>query len=234
MFRAGLNILWLSLLMAGCAPFSSWMPTDSFRDPPYAKGEVVEGKYRTQSCGMCTTGSTGESAFFLGSSKYYIKDVGGQAEEILARIQKKEGWKSLGKNYSGDEKFFSPVRIFLISVDPIVIVTVPWAYKSKLDTPLTQHNLFEEGNAFSETDYSQASTSNYPLHWAKHLQMPIEVRRSLPVGTVQARVITADRDMAIVLPADSAGATAVELGRYSLMFSRAPDGKVLTSFKLKQ
>jgi hypothetical protein len=178
---------------------------------------------------MCPTGGASESAFFLGNKKYDEKDVGEKAVEFLMSIAEKEGWQNVGKSFVGDDQFFSPNRVFLISIDPIVVIAIPWEYKTKPNSPFALHDLFVEGEKFSEADYRQSSLSYIPLYWGKNLRIPVEIRRSLPAGTVQARVITSDYDSPVVIPLGSGKGSTVELGAYRLLFDRAPDGKVLTS-----
>jgi hypothetical protein len=226
-----LNILaaaCLSIALSACAALESWKPDDRYRELPYAQGKLVEAKYTRHSCAMCPTGSTGESAYFLGDKRYAIQDVGPQAERLIVAIQKKEGWQKLGTNFYKEDRYFSPIRILLISIDPIVVVTVPWQHKTNLHTGFAEHNLLEEANSFSQTVYQGNNYTFIPLYWPRNLDMPIEIRHSLPAGVSQARVVTANRDTTTVI---RDGRTVVELDAYRLVFNRAADGKVLTSFE---
>lgn len=217
----------LPVVLAGCNALGPWESNDAHKETPYAQGKVAESKFKRQRCLMCPTGSTSESAYFSGYRKYTVEDAGARAEALLAVTENTKGWIKAGKSYDGSDKYFSPVRIFLVSIDPIVVVTFPWTYKAYSDKKPDWHAVSEETHAFHEMDYR--SNRYFPQYHARHLRLPIEIRTSLPVNTTHARVITIDRDTTVVIGTDGAKATAVELGAYRLIFTRAADGKVLTS-----
>lgn len=219
----------LLVLLTGCSALAPWETNDSHKEVPYAHGRLVESKYKVVRCMMCPTGSKSETAYFSGFRKYSIEEIGKKAEALLAVTEHTDGWIKADETYDGRDRYFSPVRIFLVSIDPIVVVTFPWTYRAFSEKKPNWHAVSEEGHAFHEIE--RGRNRYFPQYHASHLRMPVEIRTTLPAGTTRARVITIDRDTVVAIGPHGASATAVDLGAYRLLFTRADDGKVLTSFE---
>jgi len=180
---------------------------------------------------MCPTYGTSESAFFSGSKKYYLKDVGKKAEDLLTPIRQREGWQKHWDMAYKTDRYFSPLRIILVSVDPIIMLMVPWTYQTALTDNYSAYDLHQETDKFEDKDYHGKFT--FVESYTDTLMLiPIEFRDTLPVGTVQARVIMADFDKTTNIPPQAGSRTVVALPTYKLILTRTEDSKVLITFEL--
>ena len=178
---------------------------------------------------MCTTGSMSEGAFFEGRNKYYEKDIGEHASKLIMKLVVKEKWLSIGKGFTGNENFFAPIRIFVPSIDPLVVVTIPWNYKTKINSSSVLNDLFKEGRDFNELHSKGSKHTYFMQHWATNIRIPIEIRSSLPATATQARVIADGFDLTTEIPSLGEENRSLSLGNQTLVFTRVP-GKIELNF----
>lgn len=229
----GVLVLGCTLLFSGCASRSDWKPLEPYADRPYAHGTLVQIKFRSSNCTMCTTGSSSESAFFAGEEKYDRRDIGADALALLQGAIPKTQWTPIGKNYQGQDRFFLPIRVFVASLDPLIIMTIPWHYKTGRPSPVGDLSSSDEVSAFANYDddgRALGQSNHIPQYWPKELNVAFELRGTLPRQATQVRVIAKGFDQTIDVPATANRAVTLEVQGKRLHFTRADGGKVLLSF----
>lgn len=223
----------LYTLISGCAiTYGKWTPYDGSKELPYARGDVVEVDYRSHPCAMCVTGNNGEIAYFLKNKchnsvdffrkKYNIKDIFSDAEKLLIKAIPKEKWISLEKTFVNTDRYFYPARVFIPSIEPMVILIVPWDQynfkKIKSDTGY----IVDETQKFYEYEKINDKESNRLKHieigWPSELHIPLELRRSVPFLPKQVRMVSYEFDKTIEIQSTKNIKSDILLGNYKVNF----------------
>lgn len=201
-----------SALVSGCG---IWRPYDGFKDPPYAKGQLVEAQHKINQCHWCKSGGYGDSAYFpkencsngmsSSSQMYDIEKIFKDADKLLAQAIPKEKWIFTRKTFVGTDRYFYPARVFIPSIDPLTLIIIPWdKYDLKRILDHSSH-ILDITQKYYEFEYIDKSKSNLQkrivIGWPSELFIPLEVRGSLPVIPEQLRVIAKGFDKTITIPA---------------------------------
>lgn len=118
-----------AMMAGGCAAFDPWKPSGQWKDPPFAYGKKAAPMYRRHTCMMCPTGESTEQAFMADGRTFYKNAV---SEEAAALVLKSSGaqWTVRDKAYDGTPRLFAPLRIIVASLEPLVVMTIPWSYQT--------------------------------------------------------------------------------------------------------
>lgn len=220
-------------LISGCAiTYGKWTPYDGSKELPYAQGNIVEAKYRSRPCAMCVTGNNGEVAYFASkkcsnssdfyNKKYNIKDIFSDAQTLLEKSIPKDKWIFTGKTFVKTDRYFYPIRVFIPSIDPMVLAIVPWDQynlnKVKSDTGY----IVDEAQKFYEFEKIDEKRSNRLKHieigWPSELHIPFELRRSLPFLPEQVRIVSYDFDKTIKIQSTTNTDSGIEFKNYKIKF----------------
>ncbi|MES2016192.1 MAG: hypothetical protein V4484_06810 [Pseudomonadota bacterium] len=215
-------LLAAAVLLAGCVGFGAWTASDSIQDPPLINGLRAIAKFQSASCTMCTTGSTAQYAFFSPKADhpYFPRDAG---EPAAALVRKDHGLQwSPADSLSGDKQdVIAPIRIIVPSLEPLLVITLPWAYKSAI----TNYAVAYEMNRF--TDVRCPGICYFSATRARGLRNLIEVRGSLPKETTAATISSARSRQALTMPASAGQSSTVTMDGYLIRLTRQDDGSVL-------
>lgn len=227
MSRRAIAMLFNVFLLTGCA---GWQPTDRTMDPPYLDGKIALPKYKTSSCMMCTTGQTSTFAYFgesLFSGSVTPNEISARAANII-RADGLTGWVVVGKSFDGIDQMFTPIRIFIPSLRPLVVMTTPWQYKSDPTAGLASHNIAEEAKQFSEADYK--TMRYFQTGWEQGIRIPFEFRSTLPKETTQVTLVSPPRKVTTNLPTTPGESISIQFERQTILFTRDTDHKVRIHF----
>jgi len=218
-----------ALLLSACSIWSRWEETDRQRDPPFVQGERAIPKGRTASCAMCTTGSQGEYAFFgrgRGAPGPYYADSAAREALALVRRANDAPWTVVGKDVTGREEQFAPLRIIVVSLDPLVVAAVPWQYRNTIDADAA-FRLGDEVKPFIEND---SGTSSIAHAWLPGIRNVIELRGTLPAQATRVTLYSQSARVALALPAPGEAPVSVDIGRQRITIARTGVGPIGIAF----
>lgn len=208
--------------------WGSWKPDDRILDTPYADGQRTLTQFRSRSCAKCSTGSLSETAYFFGSEHVWTTEAGPKAADIIRAIEMTD-WIAIGKGDDGERQLFAPVRLFVPSLRPLMVMSIPWKFKTDPTSAMAAHNIAEETQAFSEMN---SRTFEYmPQYWAKGLRNPFEFRGSLPREATEVTVHWPPYRLTVKLPIAAGKSVSTQVGMQPLRFTRDQDGKIQIDFR---
>ncbi len=216
------------------------------KDLPFVQGKPTKDKYRGRSCAFCTTGSEGQGAVFstdgkernYGEMEALEKKIVDKSELLLQQVLPKSQWVYLGKTFMGNDRYFYPIRIFVPSIDPLILITTPWSYKSAMQKNFDGHGLTDEAHFFYDWETTvinnQRRTKRIMLKFGNELFIPFEIRSTLPKEISQIQIISNGFQQSLTLPMQpSDEAVTVDVNQQKMSFSRSENGKTLISFDNK-
>lgn len=180
----GASALWLAACLSACSILTPWEPYPKLKDLPLSNGKPLISQIKRVDCIMCTTGFLSETRLkSVDGDKYSPDDLFLLAEGALKADLASDRWVLIKEDRPAGGWRFSSQRIFLPSVEPLVVLTAPWQYKTRPNTYRAATYLRDEMYQFAERiefrDY-------YDICWQNHQVNIVELRSSLPkeIGTV--------------------------------------------------
>jgi hypothetical protein len=209
--------------------WSTWEQSERQRDPPYVQGARAVAKGRSTSCMMCSTGSRGEYAFF-GRSRgpggpYYTERAARDALALVLRANDAP-WTVVGKDVTGREERFAPLRIIVISLDPLLVAAIPWQYRTAIGAD-AGYRLGDEVKAFTENHYGDSWIAH---EWLPGIRNVIELRGTLPAQATRATLYSATSSTALTLPAPGADPASARIDGQRITFTRSAAGPIEIAF----
>lgn len=203
--------------------WSEWKPYPVFKDISFADGKQLESKSRTFPCLMCTSGPISEYALFSSTNKFYPREIGRIVSKAVLAHTDEKNWTRVCCSYDSKQWLFSNIRVFAPSVEPLVVVVMPWAYVANLNGPFAAKDIFAEAQDFQ----GQALTREfYAVDWPDELRNVIELRNTLPSQASKITVITAQGEQTLVIPHESNGALEFKTLGLQIVFERKANGLV--------
>jgi hypothetical protein len=203
--------------------WSEWMPHSGFKDLSFANGKRLEAKIRTFPCLMCTSGPLREEALFSDSKKYYQKDIGKSVVELMDGYIKKNNWITVCCGHNEYKWLFSQVRVFVPSVEPLIVIVMPWHYKSANLPTFTAKDVSDEASAF----YGQARTPTfYAFDWPDEIRNIVEIRSTLPPRASRLVLISKQTELEVSVPDRVGEVTETRLPRLLVRFERMANNEV--------
>lgn len=229
--------------------WSDWheaVPGAGKKDLPFVQGQPTKEKYRSSSCAFCPTGAKGQGALFStdGTERHYgetealEREVIEKSERLLQQAIPKSEWIYIRKAYDDSNRYFYPIRIFVPSIDPLILITTPWTYKDALTKNFNGDGLSLETNAFYEWETTAIGNEHrykrVLMRFGNELFLPFEIRGTLPKEISHIQVISKGFQQSVSLPIqpDDEKVT-LKINRQTLIFSRSDNGKVFISFENK-
>jgi hypothetical protein len=216
-------------LLAGCGALDRWEPSNQWKDPPFAHGAKAKPMSRWHSCAFCPNGHSVESAFFADGRAFYLEPVGEQAGQLVLKSSG-ANWTVLDKEYDGTDRLFAPIRIIAASLEPLVVMTVPWTYESATRQGRGNPRSGDEIRSFMETENWAGPNTRYIAQaWPKGLRPAVEFRGSLPKEATTVRLMSKKSVLDVALPQAGARTTVVFDGK-PVTFARSEGGVVAFDF----
>lgn len=227
MSRLALAMLSIFSLLSGCA---GWQPTERTMDPPYLDGKIALPKYKISSCMMCTTGQSSTFAY-LGEGQFsgavYPDEISARVANII-RADGLAGWVVVGKSFDGKDQMFTPIRIFIPSLRPLVVMTSPWKYQTDPSSGFAAYDIGKETNKFNEMDYG--TMKHFQTSWEPGIRIPFEFRSTLPKEATQVTVVSPPNKITTNLPTNPGESVSIQFERQTILFTREPDQKIRIRF----
>lgn len=226
--------------------WSDWKEYEGIKELPFIHGKSIKLKIRSSSCAFCSTGAKSETALFsndekernYGEREKVEKDIAKKSEALVQQAIPKSEWIYFGKTFVNTDRYFYPIRIFVPSIDPLILITTPWSYKAAMQKNFNGHGLGDEVHVFYEwevgKDDGTTPRKRTMVTWGHELLLPFEIRGTLPKEIRQIQIITNGFQQSVTLPMQpSDEAVTVDVNQQKMSFSRSANGKTLISFENK-
>jgi hypothetical protein len=226
--------------------WSDWKEYEGIKELPFIYGKSIKLKIRSSTCAFCSTGAKSETAIFsnnerernYGESGKVEKDIAKKSEALFQQAIPKSEWIYLGKNFVGTSRYFYPTRIFVPSIDPLILITTSWSYKAAMQKNFNGHGLTDEVQVFYEwevgRDDETTPRKRTMVTWGDELFLPFEIRGTLPKEISQIQIISNGFQQSVKLPMQSSDeAVTVDVNQQKMSFSRSENGKTVISFENK-
>ena len=201
-------------------------------DPPYFFGNIALPKFKVSSCVMCSSGERRTFAFINDgqfSSAVDPKEIGEKAAAII-RASGMEGWVVIGKNYYGDNWMFKPVRLFIPSLSPLIVMTSPWSFKADPTSAQAPTYIFDEAQKFNERGFAYEKKQEFKLGWIEGIRNPFEFRSTLPKELTEVSIMSVKNKLTTKLPVNPGESISIRFDGQTILFTREQDQRVRIHF----